>query len=266
MIELPQYKYAKIVVGGTLNALLYSYNNGLPLIINNFCCPYRFEPKKKELWNKLYFLLSLSGLNLLGDKTENIRICNEELSITTNDSKVVKIKFNKLIIFDDDSIFGLPLPTEERNKFIVLDWMIAKPCAEHNKKHISTNDNFVKDVHFYPTDRIDGNHLNKKDLMVVSYLTKKQLQDFNYSDTYARFKTENLLKEKGITGRKNGFQNGKQIYYILKLEAKKREIRKLEMNLYKDTKNLKFKYKNVLQNKSSLVNYANKLNKLLSIL
>ena len=255
------FHFDKVVVGGNLSAFLYSYENNLPLIINKLYCPHLFEPKEKELWNKLYFLLSLSGLNILGDKTNNIRINDKELSITTNDSKVIKAKFNKLIIFNDDSTFGLPVPVKEKDKFIVLDWMVTKSCTKHKKDHIPTDDDFVKDIYFYPTKRLDGNHLDIKDLVAVSFLTKKQLQNFDYSDTYARFKTENILKGNGITGSKNGFQNGKQINYSLKLEVMKREIRKLEMNLYEDTKDIKFMYKNVLQCKNSNLKYINKLNK-----
>jgi hypothetical protein len=260
------FHFDKVIIGGNLNAFLYSYKNNLPLLINKLYCPHHFEPREKELWNKLYFLLSLSGLNILGDKTNSIRIDDKELSITTNDSKVIKAKFNKLIIFDNDSILGLPVPIKEKDKFIVLDWIVAKSCTKHEKKHISTNDDFVKDIYFYPTERLARNHASVKDLVAVSFLTKKQLQNFNYSDTYARFKTENILKENGIMGSKNGFQNGKQINYPLKLEVQKREIRKLEMNLYKDTDNMKFMYKDILQYKNFNLKYMNKLNKVFEVI
>ena len=143
--------------------------------------------------------------------------------------------------------------------------MIARPCAAHDKEHISTDDDFVKDIYFYPTDRLDGNHSSIKDLVTVSYMIKKQIKDFNYSDTYARFKTEKILKENGITGRKNGFQNGKQITYTLRLEVIKRELRKLNMHLYEDTENIKFKYENEIKSEVSPCSYINKLNDMLSV-
>jgi len=113
---------------------------------------------------------------------------------------------------------------------------------EHTFEHFHTGDEFVKDIYFYPTERLFGLHPNKKDLVAISYLTKKQLQIFEYSDTYARFKTTKIMKENGITGRKNGFLNGKQIHYALKLEVNYREVRKLQMDLYEDTDNIKFNY------------------------
>jgi len=52
----------------------------------------------------------------------------------------------------------------------------------------------------------------------------------------------------------------------LRLEVKKREIRKLKMNVYKNTNNIKFKYKDELKNKVSLCSYANTLNNVLNVL
>ena len=260
------FYFDKIVVGSALNAFSYSYKNNLPLVINKLCPPHRFKPEEEQAWNKLYFLLSLAGLNILGDKVDSIRIDEKQLVIITSEFKVIKIQFNELIIFDDQSISGLPLPLKEENEYMVLDWMVAKPCAEHDKEHIFTDDKFVKDIYFYPTDRLDGNHANIKDLVAVSYLTKEQLKDFDYSDTYARFKTEKILKEKGLTGSKNGFQNGKQVTYALRLEVKKREIKKLKMHLYENTNNIKFKYKDELKSKVSLCSYTNTLNNILNVL
>jgi|10_taG_2_1085330.scaffolds.fasta_scaffold01464_5 hypothetical protein len=261
-----RFSYDKVVIGGNLNAFLYSYNHGLPLIINKLDSPPFFEVEKKKLWNELYFLLSLAGLNVLGDKTDTIRIDENELTVSTKDFKVVKIKFTELIVFDDSSLFGLPIPQKEENRFIVLDWMVAKSCVPHDKVRISTRSDFVKNIYFYPTDRVDGNHAKIKDLVAVSYLTMEQLQDFNYSDTYVRFKTTKLLKKNGLTGRKNGFHNGKQITYTLGLEVKKRETMRMGMNLYEDTDNLIFKYKDVLPFKSSLSKCVNKLNNTLNVL
>jgi hypothetical protein len=103
-------------------------------------------------------------------------------------------------------------------------------------------------------------------LVSVSYLTKEQIKDFNYSDTYVRFKTEKALKENGLTGAKTGFSGDKQITYALRLEVTKRELRKLYMHAYEDTENIKFKYKNEMQNKVSSGLYINKLNNVLNVL
>ncbi len=69
-------------------------------------------------------------------------------------------------------------------------------------------------------------HTIKKDLVAISYLTKDQLDDFNYSDTYARFAVEDLMKQNGIKGRRNGRDtNNPNLYryYSIKVETAKRE-------------------------------------------
>ena len=260
------FQYDEMVIGGDLNAFFYSYKNDVPLLINKVRAPFRFEPQEEELWNKLYFLLSLSGNNMFGDKIDTIRIDEKQLTVVTKELKVIKVGFNKLIVFNDQSIRGLPIPVKECDKYAVLDWMIAKSCTTHDFEHISSEDKFVKDIHFYPTDRMDGNHSRIKDLVSVSYLTKEQIKDFNYSDTYARFKTGKILKENGLTGAKTGFSGDKQITYALRLEVAKRELRKLNMHIYEDTENIKFKYKNEIQNKVSCGLYTNKLNDVLNVL
>jgi len=271
------YSFDEVAVGGNLSSLIYSYTHNIPVVINDLNLPHRFETMKAhsklELWKKLYFLLSLSGLNLLGDKTQHTRIKDENtLSVSTTNSRLVRINFDKLIVFDDEKISGLPLSVEElyqsSSKFLILDWMIARPCMEHDFVHFHTGDEFVKDIHFYPTERMTGIHPRKKDVVAISYLTEEQLQDFEYSDTYARFKTTKIMGEHGITGRKNGYANGKQIHYALKLEVTHREVRKQRMGLYNNVKNIEFNYSapEDFLNKQACKSYQSKLNEFFKII
>ena len=78
------FQYDEMVIGGDLNAFFYSYKNDVPLLINKVRAPFRFEPQEEELWNKLYFLLSLSGNNMFGDKIDTIRIDEKQLTVATN--------------------------------------------------------------------------------------------------------------------------------------------------------------------------------------
>ena len=114
------------MVGNSLNAVLYSYLNTKPLVLNNQNKPLFFEflPKefdisklnmepveyelqglnsvkkvgssKLEVWERLIFALSLSGLIPLSDKVASIRV-DDTLKITTQNFKFAEIKFDKLI-------------------------------------------------------------------------------------------------------------------------------------------------------------------------
>jgi|TARA_R100000008_G_scaffold86307_1_gene78826 hypothetical protein len=241
LIKIPKYEYKEIVLGGTLDALKYSKKKSLPIIINKINLPHRFEEVNGEsaikIWFDLFYYLSLRGLNLLGHKTRQVRIKEEEVVVSTENARIVKFVYEKLFVFDDENVEGLPLPKKENDTFVVLDWMIARSCETHRCETIDTDDLFVNKIYFYPSERMDGHHPNRKDLVSISFLKKEQLNDFEYSDTYARFKVTHLLREKGLKGTKCGGNN----QYALKLEVDRREIRKAYMHTYEDTKKIKFK-------------------------
>jgi hypothetical protein len=62
---------------------------------------------------------------------------------------------------------------------------------------IQTEDDFVNKIKLFKTPRIDGNN-RYMDLLCESFLTEEQLNNFDYSDTMVRLKTEHMLQEKGI--------------------------------------------------------------------
>ena len=169
---------------------------------------------------------------------------------------MIKIKFDQLFVFDDANITGLPEPLESLNEkmFKVLDWVDVTCCTTHPYQYFETNDNFVREVFFYPTERVDGYQPNRKDLVSVSYLSEKQLRDYEYSDTYAKFKILDIMKETGIRGRRNGRDpknKEKYKYYALKIESQRREVFPLQKNLYEDTDNIEFMYESeedIIQN------------------
>ena len=74
-------------------------------------------------------------------------------------------------------------------------------------------------------------------------MTEEQLQDYEYSDTYAKFKVLNIMKDAGIRGARNGrdmLDKTKNKYYALKIECAKREVISLQKTLYEDTENIEF--------------------------
>jgi len=153
LIKLSKYHYDKIIVGGGLHALLYAHENNIPIIINRLERPHQFEKHNSksslELWNQLFFILSLNGLNLVGDKANSVRIKEEEIAVSTKDARVIKFTYDKIIVFDDENVSGLPMPKKENEDFIVLDWMIARSCETHPYQHFKTEDLFVNEIYFY---------------------------------------------------------------------------------------------------------------------
>jgi len=287
----------KVVIGTSLNAVIYSFLNDLPLLFNDIKKPSQVEylnktdvpiigelpsreirtldevrpvgPSKLEVWNRLCFLMSLAGKIPFADKISSIRINEEEkeLKVITNNSRSIIIHCHQVIIFDDKNIAGLPIPirvTNDEDKRRVLDWISVRSGMIHPYDRIETTSSFVNCIHFYPSDRIDGNH-DRKDLVAVSYLTKEQLNNIEYSDLFVRYKVLDLMKKAGIRGRRNGRDvnnPGKYKYYAIKLEMNKREVDLVQKNLYNDTEFIKFMYdtdEDILKNASSVASSLSKL-------
>ena len=132
-----------------------------------------------------------------------------------------------------------------KDMFKVFDWIDATCCTTHEHQYFETDDDFVREVCFYPTERLDGYRPDRKDLVAVSYLSKEQLNDYEHSDTYVKFKVLNMMKKSGIRGARNGrdmLDKTKYKHYALKIQPQKREVVPLQKNLYDDIENIDFVY------------------------
>ncbi len=268
-----EVNHDKIIIGSSLEALAYSYLTNTPFVSTRTIAPYffeRFDPDldltvfnfkneiknlktnksplevgslKLPLWEKLYFYLNLSGLCIKSNNVSSLRIQDGILKISTSNARLIKASYNKLIIFDDYNLHGLPPPTLSDSRCAVYDWFDVKSGMKHDYDLVYSENDFVREIIFYPSQRIDGKH-NLKDAVGVSYLNKKQLEDFEYSDINARFKTLYMMKEVGIRGARNGRDvndKTKYKYYSVKLETVSRAV-KFSQNLYDSSDDMVFIY------------------------
>jgi len=257
------FEYDQIVIGGGLNALLYAYLNDCPCI---FACadpPFRFDDfaedydfrslgvttsSKLELWERLIRVLGLSGLLPMADKTASITINKNILKAVTHVSRLGRFEFEKLIIFDDEKVSGLPfIKSRIERPAKVIDWFNVRSGMEHHHDVIDTHDHFINRVYFYPSDRLDGakGKRIRKDLVAVSYLEAAQLNNFDYSSTMARFKITQLMKDAGIRGARNGrdtYNPKLYRYYSPKIESAQREIVRDIKNYYEPDERFEFRY------------------------
>jgi len=295
------YDFDELVVGNSLEAVSYSYLNGRPLILNSVKKPHFFDffdagvdlskypieiveyemigldntkivgASKLEIWENLVFCLSMSGMNPVTDKVYSMRIeDNNLLKVTTKDSRVLRFKFDKLRIFDTENMAGLE-SSKEVNKFKVVDWINVRSGMKHEYDYFETKDDFVKEVYFYPSQRTGaGEKDERKDLVAVSYLTKEQLNDFEYSDTYVKFKILSLMKEAGIRGARNGKNVNdpeKYNYHSIKIEPSHREVQANEKLPYEDETSLIFdnrKERDVYLQSEGCKGYLKKISKILN--
>lgn len=261
-VDKHTYDTSQLVIGGGLNALLYSYFTGHPCIFINPCIPFRFDEceagfefnflhlETKNLqaaWQRLNVLLSLSNQMPLSDKAASITVQDNILRVVTKDSRLVKFNFEKLIVFDDNGINGLPLLKKEKvGKTRVIDWFDVKSGMEHTHDKFRTSSDFVSEVIFYPSDRfgIQKTERVRKDLVAISYLDEGQVDNFDFSGTMAKFKIVSLMKENGIKGARNGrdtYNPSLYRYYSPKIEHMERQKISEVIRTYQKNERFEFK-------------------------
>jgi len=232
------------VVGSTLPALLYAFKYNYPVFFTDPQRPFQFDflapdvdlsslkipgaakslttthgvkkvgTPKEILWERLLFLLALDGKFPLANLCDNIRYDNEHMVCSNEYSKIAEVNFNLCHYFGDDKANGFEKQKRvAKEYYMCYDYIAFNRGGKHEIDYIKTNDDLVSEIWFYPSDRIDG-ATRVKDACAVSKLTKKQLHDFDYSETMARFKTVSEMETRGMKGLFNGYgPNGKPKYY-----------------------------------------------------
>jgi hypothetical protein len=236
---------------------MFAYQNNFNLLYTRTLPPSKieknisFEGKEydcKNLWHKLLYCLSLSGNILFSDKLDNIRLQDESLNVFTKRARKYSYEYERVYFFDDYRTYSIPdnLLLKQNPVLEIRDWLDVKSGMKHEHHSITSDSPFVNKIFFYQSDRIDGNH-DLKDAVAISYLTQEQLNDFEYSDVNARFKTKHIMKGAGIKGTRNGRDTKNKLiykYYAIRLENKKREV-VYKLKNYKSTDKLIFKYDSV---------------------
>ena len=293
------HEFDELVIGTGLNAVLYSFLEQKPLIINSTEKPlffdflpenydlsklglhpdeYTLKGRKKnikvgasklDIWERLVFSLSLSGLLPLHSPAAQLRIEDKHIVVSTQDFKVHRLSYKKLRVFSDINVSGLPDPINCVERYQVVDWMDVRSGMLHPYDYLNNGGFFVKELYFYPSERIDGN-TNKKDLVAISELEKKYLDDFDFSSTMAKFKVIKTMKKADIKGARNGRDTKnpeKYKYYAVKVEPTKREIRKMHFPKYKDKENLIFDRRTeeeIYEFSDLSFGYCNKINRMIA--
>ena len=226
-------EYEDIVVGSDLKAVLFAFNNNLPILFSEPRRPFRFdflEPnanlecvkltsptpaaQKELLWERLLFLLNLAGKVPLANLCASMRFDGEHLICSNEYSKIGTLNFSNCFYFGDDNISGLVREKELVNPtYTCYDWIAFNSGGKHEIDYIWIGDDFVKQIWFYSSDRMCGNS-PVKDACIVSTLTQDQLVDFDYGETMARFKMISEMEKRGMKGRQNGYStNGNPKHY-----------------------------------------------------
>ena len=226
--------FNKVVIGGSLSALLYAYKHNLPIIIDQAHIPFGLEEcpkhwdlnfigfssklihKKSQVWDRLVFLLSMAGLVIFPNNVQSFRQEKGKMNIILNNNRRFQVTFENAIEFDRD----------KEEYLLVYDWFAVRSGARHDQEVIRTpNTSFAHTLLFHPSTRAKTRK-DMKDVCAVSEVPESQINDIEWSENYVRMRVLQLMKENGIRGQSNGYnKKGHQLHYAIKIEHMYRETR-----------------------------------------
>ncbi len=209
MEEINLY-YDNLNIGRTLTCLLHSFKTETPCILTRPSPPFKFDEhiskydftflgiegsNPQQAWDRLCFLLSMSGLLLFPNNVSNARMSENIVDIVTNNNQRIKIECENINVFDN----------EETGWYYVYDYFDWRSGSLHDFECLNDyDDHFIKKIIFYSSERDRVNN-NVKDLVGVSYLRDDELEDVEVSPTYSRLKMLRMMKDNGIKGRVTGY-------------------------------------------------------------
>ena len=220
----------ELILGGSLESLLYAYKTETPIIIDNPKRPFEFDllpsefdlsflgydPKNDtsclRLWERLSFLLSLSGLLLFPNSIENMTEHDGRITVVTHNMRKLEVTFNKLRKFDRSFT----------NYAWVYDWFAVRSGGKHEIDILEDKEYLAHKLIFYPSQRIGVR--SSKDVVAVTYLKIDNIFDIEYSESYVSLKTRRMMKEAGIVGTSKGFNKYKnRMHEPIRIEHMHRE-------------------------------------------
>jgi len=241
-----------------LNAMLFAFNNRYPIFFTQPQRPFRFdhfEPEtdlaflkvfsgpakslttfdgvkligqpKEILWERLLFLLSLDGKVPLSNLCGHLRYDDNKVVCSNEYSKIFEFEFETCFYFGDPRTTGFTSQKVlDEDIYMCYDYIAFNKGGKHEIDHIRTGDDFVSEIWFYPSDRIDGN-TPVRDACAVSTLTGEQLLNFDYSETMARFKVVHEMEQRGMRGQFAGGYTtaGNPKHYKFRTTSIRRETR-----------------------------------------
>ena len=228
------FPWQDVVIGNEINAIRYSTERKACLLRNRASSVHSYElysdsnSSIEDIWSAESYRLYQSGLDPFTNTIRLLRVdpSRRIIRITTNSHKTYVLSYENLHVFDVCNIEGLEdYFSQQQTTNRVLDWFDVR-SIRGPQSEILTSDDFVNNVHFFKSCRIDGN-TEHQDIVCESFLSNEQLKSTEYSDTMSRFKTIHELSKLG--------------YDDVELTLWKRDIIPLFKTNYKKTNNISWR-------------------------
>ena len=192
------FQWQDLVIGPCIESVRFAHEHKFFLVKNTSPPYHSYEGVQEEWAAKAYDLYNI-GKSPVVEKVTSIRVDPEQKNLKVfTDYDHFTIEYDSLHLFNMDNIYGLEQETKtELIGYRVLDWFDVRAAGLHDLDEITLDNDFIKNIRFFKTCRLDGDQ-PYKDLVCESFLTEKQLKSVDFTDTMARFKTISILEERGL--------------------------------------------------------------------
>lgn len=237
------HKYDNIIIGSTLEALIYSYITNYPVFFAGSRCPKEFEyfepalafhflkseiktiqtnestyevgSSKLPLWENLIFCLSMAGLVPLADNASSIRFDSDGTIRIIYNNRSITIEAKQIYLFDGLGVSGLGAEKPVGN-YKVYDWLFFNSLYPNPYDILKTEYDVVSELWFL--EPINAKRF-KDGCIVSEFSTEKQMHE-NLTEYNIKFILKDLFKKYDIKGKANGVhhidkvtQRYKQVQY-----------------------------------------------------
>ena len=131
--------FNKVVVGGSLTAILYAYKNNLPIIIDIPHMPFQLEEcphhwdlsfigfsnklkhKKSQVWDRLLFVMAMAGLVIFPNNIRSFRNEQNKITIVTLSNAKIEVEYQEIVEFE----------REQTDELTVYDWFAVRSGTRH---------------------------------------------------------------------------------------------------------------------------------------
>ena len=213
-----------LAIGNSIITLLYSLRTNTPCILENPQIPFRFSRELDdynltelktsdpwEIWDRLCFTLTVSGLLLFPNNIQSIRDEGECLEVITKRNRKTIIEYDNIIRFD----------TRENDIVDVYDYFWCRTGGAHDVPIIRDEQgDFVSKILFPPRNA------QIRDAIACSRILSKDLLEIECSSNMARLKAISMMRNGGLKGLRNGYKaSGEQAWVAPRLEWDKRVVK-----------------------------------------
>jgi len=185
MLRKHVYNENLIVIGSSLKALEYAFNNDALFILNK---PFDSFDHSIDS-NVMMIFLSMQGKMPFCEQPLTIYVLtrSSRLMVRTERNQI-KMVYNNLIIFDTDNVVGVPFIEKQISKYEVYDFWKSDQIVKMTEPITDNRNNFCKKV-----------FLSDSQIVSLSFFSNREtIKDIEFSPSISRLKTLKMLNKPNI--------------------------------------------------------------------